>query len=256
MNITWYGTASIKITQGKTAILFDPFFSFNPAIHAANIEDFIGVSAIFITHGHFDHIMHLPEIMRYNRCEIYCGPTVSTTLQKLGIPPKNIHSIAHSDAFKIGPLAIQVYKSRHIQFDVRLILQTIFNPRMISKFKNLKTIIPAHCSMPMGEVFAFEIIHKKTNILHFGSLAYDTTEEYPCRPSLLTIPYQGRSDLKEHAMKFIQKFQPKAVCLHHFDDTFPPISSQVDISPLLTTTIPHIPQIHIIVPEYRKAVSI
>lgn len=256
MNLTWFGTASIKITQGKTALLFDPFFSLNPAIPGANLEDFIGASAIFITHGHFDHIMHLPEITRDNLCAIHCGPMVGTTLQRLGIPSEKIRSIVHGDEFKIGPLTVRAYRSRHITFDLPLIMRTIFNSRMISFFPNLKTIIPAHGSMPMGEVFAFEIINKKTNILHFGSLAYDDAIEYPSRPSVLTIPYQGRSDLKDYAMKFIQQFQPNAVYLHHFDDTFPPISSQVDLGPFLTSAITRNPQIPIIIPEYRKPLLI
>lgn len=256
MNLTWYGTASLKITHGKTAILFDPFFSLNPAIPEAKPGDFSSSPAIFITHGHFDHLMHLPEIMKHSPGTVYCGPTVAVTLRRLGIASEKIIPIIHGNELKIGTLTVRAYRSRHIQFDLPLIVRTIFNVRMITCFKNLKTIIPAHRSMPMGEVFGFEIIHKKTNILHFGSLGYDAAVQYPSGPTVLTIPYQGRCDLEKYAIEFVQRFQPKNVFIHHFDDTFPPISSAVDIAPFLTTMRKNLPHTPVIVPEYGKPVRI
>ncbi|MCX7678524.1 MAG: MBL fold metallo-hydrolase [Spirochaetes bacterium] len=256
MKLTWYGTASIKITVGKTSLLFDPFFSLNPAIPPAHLEDFAKSTAIFITHGHFDHLMHLPTIWKQNTCLIHCGSTVCNALYRLGIPKNRIRTIAHGEELKFGSLTVRIYRSRHIKFDLPIIMKTFFNIRIIRYFKNFKIFLQANRAMPMGEVFAYEIIHKKTNILHFGSLAFDDSVQYPQNPTLLTVPYQGRSDLEKYAMSFILTFKPKAILLHHFDDTFPPISSAVNIETFIKNAKSMLPTVPVIVPNYGKPINL
>ena len=51
MKITWYGTATIGIDDGKTRLLFDPFVRMNKRIETTPVEGFVGFDAVFVTHG-------------------------------------------------------------------------------------------------------------------------------------------------------------------------------------------------------------
>ena len=47
---------------------------------------------------------------------------------------------------------------------------------------------------------------------------------------LALFPYQGSDQIAEIAKGIYNKLMPKAVLLTHFDDTFPPFSSEIDTS--------------------------
>ena len=70
--------------------------------------------------------------------------------------------------------------------------------------------------------------------------------EYPIGADLLILPLQGRSDIADYALSFVDRLMPKMILLDHFDDAFPPISSAVDTAPfvaLMAKRHPHIPVI-------------
>ncbi len=61
MEIIWFGTATLSISSGGESILFDPFLPLNAELPAPSIEELAALGDIFITHGHFDHLMHVPQ---------------------------------------------------------------------------------------------------------------------------------------------------------------------------------------------------
>ncbi len=250
MEIQWFGTASIKITADKQSIVFDPFISMNDEIRCATVEDYTGATDIFITHGHFDHIMNIPEIWHVSRCTIYCGVQVAEVLLSYGISPDYIRVIQHGHILSIPPFVIKIYESTHVHFDIPLIVKTLFNKRIISNINNFKKILSLHKTMPMGNVFAYEVLHDDKNILHFGSLNVSNNIQYPNKPTMLTIPFQGRSDIHTYAIDFIKRFIPRTVFLHHFDDTFPPISQHVGTELFVEKMTALFPDITIIIPQY------
>ena len=62
MKITWYGTATIGIDDGKTRLLFDPFVRMNKRIETTPVEGFAGFDAVLVTHGHFTVNGHKADI--------------------------------------------------------------------------------------------------------------------------------------------------------------------------------------------------
>ena len=89
-----------------------------------------------------------------------------------------------------------------------------------------------------------------------GSLNLDSSEEYPAGMDLLTLPFQGRSDLNSYVLKFIERLKPKALYLHHFDDAFPPVSSPVDTAPFVKKVAREYPGLPVIVPAFKEAVEV
>ncbi|MCF0260499.1 MAG: hypothetical protein HUJ54_11635, partial [Erysipelotrichaceae bacterium] len=124
---------------------------------------------------------------------------------------------------------IQVYSSRHIQFDDRLIKETAVR---VLKLKNiakgavfgLKSLI---FSITDDDVFGFEITEGNRSLFLIGTGALRDDIEYPAGPDVFVLAYQGRSDLDAWCAPLIKRISPKRTILFHYDDAFPPISSRV-----------------------------
>jgi L-ascorbate metabolism protein UlaG (beta-lactamase superfamily) len=63
MKITYYGHSCFSVVAGGKHILFDPFISGNELAKGINVDD-IKADYIFISHGHFDHMLDAVAIAK------------------------------------------------------------------------------------------------------------------------------------------------------------------------------------------------
>lgn len=63
MNITYYGHSCFSVLAGGKHILFDPFISGNELAKHINIDE-IPADYIFVSHGHFDHMLDAVAIAK------------------------------------------------------------------------------------------------------------------------------------------------------------------------------------------------
>ena len=66
MRLVWHGTASIEIVSEGGRLLFDPFVPLKGSPVPVKLADFDGFTDIFVTHGHLDHILTIPDVARRN----------------------------------------------------------------------------------------------------------------------------------------------------------------------------------------------
>ncbi|HNX28391.1 MAG TPA: MBL fold metallo-hydrolase [Syntrophomonadaceae bacterium] len=256
MEMKWYGTAAISLTTADETIIFDPFLSFNDAEKHISLQEIANIEHIFITHGHFDHTMHIPELLEASLARVYCHETVAAVLQKKGVAAKRIVCIKPGDVINLDNFEIKVLRGEHISFDWRLIMKTIFCRRVLKWLKNTGKIINGFIKYPKGQVLIYHIKAEGQQILHMGSMGMCFDEDYPSDIEILTLPFQGRSDIDDFAMHFIRRINPKAVFLHHFDDSFPPISNEIDITGFLHRIVHLFPNVKVIKPDHLKKHSI
>jgi hypothetical protein len=79
---------------------------------------------------------------------------------------------------------------------------------------------------------------------------------YPRNVDLLMLPFQGCSDLEGQALRIINRVSPKSVLLHHFDDSFPPVSRDIETESFVSMMKNRFPHICIYVPENGRTVTI
>ena len=85
VEITWLGHATFRIrTAAWKTILVDPWLEKNPACPAA-LKTITKLDAVFITHGHFDHIGDAVTLGREHQAPTVCNFETSVWLEGKGV---------------------------------------------------------------------------------------------------------------------------------------------------------------------------
>lgn len=256
MKIRWYGTAAVNIVHDEGSILFDPFLVRNPQLDCGTAKELAGLGDIFITHGHLDHVSDVPLISGMGNRRVFCSRETAKILCTEGVVDELIVAVKPGDVIKSGPFTIKILASQHCQSDPLLIVKTFTSPRMLKHSQAILPLIKEHVKFKMGNVLAYQIEAEGKTILHLGSLNLSSEEIYPEKVDMLTLPFQGRADLNVYALQFVQRIKPKALFLHHFDDTFPPVSNNIDYRAFVKSVQNLYPNINIIIPVYREPYTV
>ncbi|MHB8156303.1 MAG: MBL fold metallo-hydrolase [Desulfocucumaceae bacterium] len=256
MQIKWFGTASILFKEDAHTVLFDPYLPLNKRLYQPSLEEFATPDNIVITHGHFDHLIDVPLVLSRGKATVYCSDTAAQTLMREGVESQRIIVIAPGDDIEMGPFNIHVLRGKHIVFDRFMVAKTLLNPRVLVHFSKLRKTLKDSSMYPEGQTLAFHIQIGDYGVLHLGSLNMDETEVYPTNTDLLTIPFQGRSDLNSYGLQFVQRIRPRSIYLHHFDDSFPPISSSVDVREFTRKVKELFPETKVIVPKHGQLITL
>ena len=230
MKLKWYGTATILLEQDGTRLLFDPFLSLSDKGYKPPVDELAAIDNILVTHGHLDHIIHIPDIMKRGngKTTVYCTAKPREVLISRGTDVSRTHEVKPGDVLRFTPFEVRVLNGKHIVFDNGLVVKKLLNPRILINWSNARYLLKENTiCVEAGETVVYDISATDKRILLFGSLNLDEQTEYPIGADLLILPFQGRSDITKYAVSFVGRLQPKKVLLDHFDDTFPPISSEV-----------------------------
>jgi len=252
VEIRWFGTATLALTSGEQSIIFDPFIPLNETLPRPAVAELAQYGDIFITHGHFDHLIDVPLVLEAGNATVYCSEVAAATLVRDGVDQSRIKVIRPGDCLDNGPFKIKVYRGEHIKFDLPLIIKTLFSRRALANFKDLRKLMRLARLYPQGEVLVYLIEAGDKKVMHMGSLKLADNVEYPTEVDLLTLPFQGRSDLDTYTLKFIERLKPAALLLHHTCDSFPPVSSAVRTEGFIRAMESSYPGLAVIRPLYNQ----
>ncbi|MCL2513547.1 MAG: MBL fold metallo-hydrolase [Oscillospiraceae bacterium] len=252
IKITWFGCASLKIECGGTAIWTDPFITTLPgAENATDYNTFSGAREILLSHGHFDHMISVPELYKKQKINVYCTKTPGEKLIKHGVPKARINLIAPGDSFNIGGAWVSVYQGEHIKFDKKFIAGVAWraatSPR---RLVNLLKMGSASRKLPeAGETVVLEIACGGKRVIFMGSPGLPEGADRP-EPGAdaLIIAYQGNYDPSPVALSITEALRPKAVMFCHHDAAIPPLTPKQNVGIFIKKMREKNPDIEVIDP--------
>ncbi len=250
LSLTWFGNATVKVSADNSRLVLDPFITLNPALYSLKPRDIEDVSAILLTHGHFDHAADVPFFSEQIDAKIILPAQVAQNLKKFpGVRRENFHVPDLLDPVLVGSIKATMYPSRHIRFDAPLVFKTLL--RAVMSPKRLFKII--RLNQPMGRCVGWLIEENGLRMFHLGSLGLEDDYDYPTGIDVFSLPLQGHSRIYDKAVEMIDRLKPRGVFIHHFDDAFPPISQQIPTAPFVALLERTYPELRVIVPEYGKS---
>jgi L-ascorbate metabolism protein UlaG (beta-lactamase superfamily) len=250
MRLRWLGTAGFELHSGDTALLIDPYMTRNPRakpVQPMQAEDLLRADAILVSHGHFDHVYDIPVIAENTGAMVFCSPGVSENLRLRGVPWRQVASLDPGASARVGDVQITAIASRHVHFDVPLVLRTLVRslPAMPAVFKVNAS------RFPTGGVYIYLIEAEGKRILHMGS-AHLEADSLPAGDiDVFLVPVQGRSDIQKLAARLTSQVAPRLVIPHHHDDFYPPISRTIDLQPFLKAV-----DTMVLVPELNRWIDL
>jgi len=231
MKLRWLLTAAFEIITDNFKILIDPWIS-RPSTAPQQLKTKIGdirdADAIFLSHGHYDHSLDVPEIVKGTETKVYCSEQIKEVfLNDLGVDEENLIGIQPAQIIEFHPdFKVTVIKSQHIEFDENTLnrLEAVRLDNIVAtpkfRFADLEKYV-------VGDVFGylFEFSNGK-KLVHFGSGGYyeDELRKLPKGIDIFLAPVAGREDVEEVVAKMACVFNPKMIIPHHYDDFVPPFS--------------------------------
>lgn len=107
MRLVHFGHSCVLLETGSVRLLFDP------GVFSSGYEDLRDLTAILITHQHFDHLdeAKLPGLVAANPgAELVVDPDTVPVVEKLGLTAR---AVTAGDAFELGGAAITVVGGQH-----------------------------------------------------------------------------------------------------------------------------------------------
>ncbi len=258
MEIMWLGTAGFQISTGKTVFLIDPYLSRNSkSIPKQNLApaDIKTASSIFVSHGHFDHILDIPQIAFQTGADIYGSDTVADYMVRSGTDKQKIKTVLLDGmGFKFPEFTAQAIFSRHVRFDLSLVLSTLMKINL-----RFFRYLPLIRNFPCGQVLSWLFYIEDRVIRFFGSVGSSPEElermgDIPV--DILMLPLQGHSDICKIGLSYVKHLKPAIVIPHHYDSFFPPISKTVDINAFVDGVKKHHPKTRVVIPQLNTTLTL
>ncbi|MBL6996350.1 MBL fold metallo-hydrolase [Desulfobacula sp.] len=151
LTMRWLGTACFEILlpKGKTLII-DPYVD-DSISSPISSDQFLACDYIFITHGHYDHVLDIGKLAQRFSPIIYCSTVAARSLEKhLSVDPKLIRTISAYDKITIEEIIVDVVPGLHVEFDAEYTRLTGKHITPIQKKDNPFTLIKKGLQAMMG----------------------------------------------------------------------------------------------------------
>jgi L-ascorbate metabolism protein UlaG (beta-lactamase superfamily) len=237
VRVTYLGTNGYQFESGNHVLLVDPYFSrinlssvllgsrIGP--DSARITDGMRhlaakADAVLVTHGHFDHLLDVPFVMRKTRARLVASATAVELAKRSGAPAADCDIVAARGARHIGPWNVRVFAATHD----RVLGNVPFNRR-----EPRGTGPPLHagdwvCGEPLA--FLIEIDGQRIFIDSGGTSAQLPPNEHVD----LAILGVALPDSRERFAAAVERLQPRYVLPSHQDNFFKPLSAGFQFGPL------------------------
>ena len=251
LELTHFGAAGWKITDGETVILLDPYLSrvrfqgrkYGPhdatdiaddprpvvkmdevAGHDTETIDKNVPKADFImlSHSHFNHAMDVPYIAKKTGAVVIGTESTCNIAANGGVPDEQIHAVRGGEDFQYDELSVRVIPSLHSALSCKL-------------YKDFGTVPVKDDPLTLDEyveggTLAYLLRFAGREILLFGSMNYIEREVDGLRPDIVFVASAPpRLDIHDYTGRLMRCLgKPPLVVATHWDDQGLPFGASQD----------------------------
>lgn len=114
VNLTYYGWSSFVLESSGGKLAFDPIFRNLFGGTWSRLENYENIDAVCVTHGHYDHYVDVPNILRHTGAVGVSSAHVCNHLKKkYGIPAEQLRSIKPNELVNVGSFRITAFEWGH-----------------------------------------------------------------------------------------------------------------------------------------------
>ena len=183
LNITWLGTATVLISDGKTRLLSDGFFS-RPSLlslatgpiepdparirQALDTHQVGSLDALMVLHSHYDHAMDAPLVARDTGALLLGSESSANVARGLGLDESQIQVVTPGQPVEVGDFSVTFLPSDHVPQNPLINMATGMDEAITTPLQP-----PAWAgAWKEGESWTVMIEHDYGNVLLQGSAGY------------------------------------------------------------------------------------
>jgi L-ascorbate metabolism protein UlaG (beta-lactamase superfamily) len=246
IELTHYGAAAWKVTDGKHTVLLDPYFtrlryagkrfgmlpataapgderpaySFDDVVPSdtQTIDQHIPEAThILVSHAHFNHCMDVPYIARKTGAKVIGSYSAANISSAYGVDEEQLIPVRGGEDYDFGEISIRVIPSLHsalcekCYFDAGIVPEGLKGPLPLKSFSE-------------GGTFGYLLRFKHHEVLLLGSMNYIEREVQGLSPSVILVPAaRPRLQIWNYTERLLKATNlPEVVVATHWDiQTYP-----------------------------------
>lgn len=253
--VRYAGISTMTISDGKTTLLIDGFFS-----RPSEIEVLTGtvktdldavtfgleklkvnkLDAVMTVHSHYDHAMDTPEVAKRTGAVMIGSESTANIGRGWGLPEKQIRVINDGEPMAFGDFTVTAMKSNHFEFPESYLARRIARGP-INITQPVKQPIKAF-DYRMGGHYSYVIQHPKGTLLVQGSAGFVKDSLKNVKASVVMAGIGGLgSQTKEYIQTYFKEVVDtvgaKRVFAVHGDDLAGPLDLPFRGSSILADTL-------------------
>lgn len=116
--IRWLGTANVEFSYRGQIVLVNAFIDRGPRNYPIGIvsEQINRLDALFIGHGHYDHMSDAADIAKRTGTNVFSPPFAHEKILTQGVSPNQIRLVADGGIYGFNGFTVQAVLARHAEF--------------------------------------------------------------------------------------------------------------------------------------------
>lgn len=273
--LRWLGTSNHEIAYRDTVVLLDAYYERGPRSRPLGFkrEDVKRADAIFIGHGHSDHMADAPYVAEQTRSAVFGGPPTIEHARRLGLPEKQAMVVRGGEVHKFKRFTVRAILAHHAVLRMELLpkfqeaISAAAGELTEAEKKQQETVRARGTSDPriikegtIAYLFSFDNGFRLLWLDSAGPITEGerTVMQEIGRTDVAIVSYQGHSLARDQiaaTLPLVELFDPRIFIPTHIDEEGGILVDKATY-PLFMAIREALPETRVIDPLYRTPVCI
>jgi len=276
MTLRWLGTTNFELAFRGQVVLLDAYYDRGPRNRPIGFtpDEVIRADAIFIGHGHFDHMSDAVQVAMQTGAQVVGGPPTIDAALSMGLPPAQAVSVSGGEVIEFDGFTVEAILAHHSVLDSDL-LEAFTDTITTAIGEPTPEEAAAEQEIRARGTFAPEVITQGTiaylftfdsgfQFIYRDTAGPITPEEEAVmariggETDLATVAYQGQYLARLQippTLDLIKLYNPKMYLPNHHDE-IAGIFLDIGVEPLFMAIREELPDTKTVSPLYREPVCV